>query len=95
MVANNEPNDGKMNPVAMVTSVFYDPILDPKTHHSRLYVGLRSRGLIAVDCPLCPPPPFTAPNNPIIQCPQGLEPCGEPPTCKVLDACKKQALAEH
>jgi hypothetical protein len=94
LITNNEPNNGKMNPVAMVTSVFYDPVLDPQTQHSRLYVGLRSRGLIEVDCPLCPPP-ANAPNNPTIQCSQGLELCGDPPTCKPSGACKKQAPEER
>jgi len=57
LATNNGPNDGKMNPIGMVTSVFYDPVLDPQTNHPRLYVALRSRGLIEVDCPLCPPKP--------------------------------------
>ena len=57
LVTDNGPNNGRMNPVAMVTSVFYDPVLDPETRHPRLYVGLRSRGLIEVDCPDCPPRP--------------------------------------
>lgn len=57
LATNNGPNDGKMNPVGMVSSVFYDPVLNPQTNHPSLYVALRSRGLIEVDCPLCPAKP--------------------------------------